>query len=124
MIDLELVKKNMLCYVQDVRAVRGMGRSLSDRHVVLCKVRLVGPWIKRREVVVGARIIRSEKQRKHQHREGYGRSLEGKEIEWDGENVEYIWEQVKRAMTETAREMCGSVRVGKKNPKSCSGTLI
>ena len=50
----------MLRYVQDVRAVRGMERGLSDHHVVLCKVRLVGPWIKRREVVVGARRIRSE----------------------------------------------------------------
>ena len=49
---------------------------------VLCKVRLVGAWIKRREVVVGARRIRSEELREHQYREGYGRSLEGKEIEW------------------------------------------
>ena len=30
-------------------------------HVVLCKVRLLGAWIKRRELVVGARRIRSEK---------------------------------------------------------------
>ena len=51
MIDLVLVKKDMLRYVQDVRVVRGMGQD----HVVLCKVRLVGTWIKRREVVVGAR---------------------------------------------------------------------
>ena len=41
MIDLVLVKRNMLRNVQDVRAVRGMGRGLSDHHVVLCKVRLV-----------------------------------------------------------------------------------
>ena len=41
-IDLVLVKKYMLCFVQDVRAVRGMGRSLSHHHVVLCYVRLVG----------------------------------------------------------------------------------
>ena len=45
-------------YVQDVKAVRGMGQSLSDHHVVHCKVRLVGAWIKRREVVGGARKIR------------------------------------------------------------------
>ena len=31
--------------VQDVRAVKGMGRGPSDHHVVLCKVRLVGAWI-------------------------------------------------------------------------------
>ena len=59
MIDLVLVKKEMLRFVQDVRAVRGMGRGISDHHVVLCKVRLVGTWIKRREVVDRARRIRS-----------------------------------------------------------------
>ena len=42
MIDLVLVKRDVLRYVQDVRAVRGMGCGLSDHHVVLCKVRLVG----------------------------------------------------------------------------------
>ena len=42
MIGLVLVKKHMLCFVKDVRAVRGMGQELSDHHVVLCKVRLVG----------------------------------------------------------------------------------
>ena len=41
-IDLVLVKKYTLCFVQDVRAVRGMGRSFSHHHVVLCYVRLVG----------------------------------------------------------------------------------
>ena len=29
-----------------------------------------------------------------------------------------MWEQVKRAMVESAREVCGSVKVGGKNPKS------
>ena len=58
-----------------------MGRGLSDYHVVLYKVRLVGAWIKRREEVVGARSIRSEKLREHQYREGYARSLEGKGVE-------------------------------------------
>ena len=62
MIDLVLVKK-------DVRALRGMGRSLSDHHLVLCEVRLVGTWIKRKEMVVRARRIRSEKLRQHQYRE-------------------------------------------------------
>ena len=81
MINLVLVKEDMLRYVQDVRAVRGMERGLSVNHVVLCKVRLVGAWIKRREMVVGARRIRSKKLRKHQYREGYARSLEGKGVE-------------------------------------------
>ena len=40
-----------------------MGQGLSDYHVVLCKVKLVGAWIKRREVMVGARRIRSKKLR-------------------------------------------------------------
>ena len=39
MIDLVLVKRDLL---QDVKAVRGMGRCLSDHYVVLCKVKLVG----------------------------------------------------------------------------------
>ena len=64
--NLVLVKRDMLCYLQDVREVRGMGRGLSDHHVVPCKVRLVGAWIKRREVLVEARRIRSEKLREYQ----------------------------------------------------------
>ena len=42
MIDLMLVKKDMLRCMQDVRAVRGMERDLSDNHAVLCRVKLVG----------------------------------------------------------------------------------
>ena len=41
MIDLVLLKMGMLCYVQDAKAVRGMGRGLSDHYVVLCKVNLL-----------------------------------------------------------------------------------
>ena len=65
---LVLAKRDMLRYVQDVRAVRGMERGLSDHHVVLCKLRLVGTWSKRREVMVGERKIRSEKLRQDQYR--------------------------------------------------------
>ena len=36
MIDLVLVKKDMLHFVQDLRAVKGMGLGISDHHVVLC----------------------------------------------------------------------------------------
>ena len=63
--DLVVVKRDMLRYVQDVRAVRGMRRGLSHHYVLLCKVRLVGGWIKRRKVVVGARRIKSKKLREH-----------------------------------------------------------
>ena len=48
MIDLVLVKKDMLYFVQDMRAVRGMGRALSHQHL-LRTIRLAGAWIKRRE---------------------------------------------------------------------------
>ena len=87
MIDLVMVKRDMQWYVQDVRVRREIGRGLLDQHVVLCKVRLVEARIKRREVVVGAKRIRSEKLREHQYREGYDSSFEGKELEWDGDNT-------------------------------------
>ena len=58
------------------------------------------------------------------YREGFARSLEDKEIEWDrGYNVKHMWEQVKRAMVETAREVCGLVRVGGKNQRVCGGMM-
>ena len=81
MINLVLVKKDKLHYLEDVRAVRGIGQGLSDHHVELFKVRLVGAWTKRREVVVGARRIRSEKLSEHKHKERYPRSLEVKGVE-------------------------------------------
>ena len=72
------MKRDILRYVQDVKAGKRIGRGLSDHHVLLCKFRLVGAWIKRREVVVvGARWIRTEKVREH-HREKYARSPKGK----------------------------------------------
>ena len=63
-----------------------MGLRLSDQYVVLCKVRLMGAWRKIREVVEGARRIRSEKLREHRCREGYTRSHEGKGVVWEGDN--------------------------------------
>ena len=63
MIDRVQVRKEMLRYLQDVRAVRGLGRGFSD-YVILCKVRVVGRWIKRK-VVNGAKRIRSEKLSEH-----------------------------------------------------------
>ena len=66
----------------------------------------MGTWIKRREVVDGAMRNRSEKVRKHQYREKWARSLEGKRVEWDGENnVQHIWEQVKREIVQSVREV-------------------
>ena len=69
----------MLCYVQDVRAVRRMGRGFSEHHVVVCKIRLVGACIKSEEVV-GARRISSKKLKRPQYPEGYARCLESKRV--------------------------------------------
>ena len=46
--------------------------------------------------------------------------MTGMGVGWDGDdNVEHMWKQVKWAMVESAREVCGSVRGGGgKNPKS------
>ena len=46
----------------------------------MCKVRLVGAWIKRKKVLVGASRIRSEKLKDCQYIEEYVRSLEVKEV--------------------------------------------
>ena len=78
-IDLVLVKRDMLRHVQDTRTVSGIGRGLSDHHVVLCKVRLVGAWVKGREVVLESRRIRCEKLREHQYREDMLGHLRGRE---------------------------------------------
>ena len=60
----------------------------------------------------GARRMRSEKPREYQ----YAKSLDRKRVEWNGESkVEHMWEQVKRTMDGSAREVCASVRVGGKN---------
>ena len=52
-------------------------------------------------MVDGAKRIKIEKLREHQYKEGYTRSFEGKRVKWVGENL-----------------VCGSVRMGGKNPKS------
>ena len=40
-------------------------------------------------------------------------------VEWDkGRNNEQAWEQVKCAMLDSGREMCGSVGVRGKNPQN------
>ena len=79
----------------------------------------MGTWIKRREIADGARRIRNEKLREYQYKEGYARYPEERRVEWDGDdNVKHVWEQVKRAMVQSAREVCGSLRVAGVNPKS------
>ena len=71
--------------------------------MLYCVSHVGGTWIERREVVDGARRIGSETLKEHQYREEYARSLKGKRVEWDGENnVKHMWEQVKRAVVESA----------------------
>ena len=74
--------------------------------------------------MVGAIRIGREKLREHQFKEGYARSLEGKGLKWDGDdNVEHIWKQMKRAMIESTREVCDSMKVRGRNPKCGGGTM-
>ena len=57
--------------------------------------------------------------------EGYAKCLESKRVDWDeGENIEQMWEQVKQAMVESAREVCGSVKVPGKNPRIYGGMMF
>ena len=64
----------------------------------------------RREVVNGAKRIRSEKLNEHQHMERYPRCLECMRVEWgEDRNVGQMWEQVKRAIVNGVRWVCGSV---------------
>ena len=79
----------------------------------------MGARIKRREVMKGIRRIKSEKLREHQYIGGYARCLHSKRVEWDEDrNVEHIGEQVKWAMADSTKEVCGSVKVEVKNPKN------
>ena len=44
--------------------------------------------------------------------------LRVKRVEWDEDiNIEQVWEQVKGVIVGNAIEVCGSMRVGGKNPK-------
>ena len=51
----------MMRDVVDVKAIRGLNGGLSDHMIVLCKLKLVGEWIKRHDVEPKGRRIRSEK---------------------------------------------------------------
>ena len=41
MIDLVLVKEDLLEYVYDVKRVKGLGKDISDHSMILCKVKLL-----------------------------------------------------------------------------------
>ena len=72
----------------------------------------------------GARRIRSEKLREHQYKQGYTRSLEGKRVEWDRENnVEYMWEHVKRVMVESEEKCVAQYEQEVRTQKVCGETI-
>ena len=73
----------------------------------------------------GARSIRIEKSREYQYKEEYAKGLESKRVEWDeSRNVEKMWEQVKRAMFDSAREVLGSARMWGERTQSISGGMM
>ena len=45
------VEEGYAAFCEDERIMKRMRRGISDQHVVLCKVRLMETWIKRRKVV-------------------------------------------------------------------------
>ena len=56
--------------------------------------------------------------------EGYARCLESKKVDWDvNGNVEEMWEQGKRAMADSAREVCGLVRGGERTQRMYGGMM-
>ena len=96
MIDLVLIKEDMLHYMQDLRAMEGMERGLFYHYIVLCKVRLVSAWIKRREIVNETRRIRRKNSREHHYIERYYTCLVSNAVKWGKVRcVEQIWKQVK-----------------------------
>ena len=74
-------------------------------------------------VVVGTSRIRSETLREYQYREGYAKSFVGKGVECGDSNVKPIWKQMIQAMVESAREVCGSVRVGERTQRVRGGMM-
>ena len=62
--------------------------------------------------------FRSKKLREYRYRERYSRSLQGKRVGGDGDNVEHICEQVIRQWLK-AQESVWLGESGEKEPKEC-----
>ena len=78
-------------------------------------MKLVGTWIKRKEVN-GAERIKSEKQQ--QHKDEFTMALESM-TEWDKvHDIKEIWKEVNQVVVASAREVCSSMRVTRENPKN------
>ena len=57
--------------------------------------------------------------REQQHKNEYSRSSESITVEWNEFcDVNQMWEEEKWTEVKSIREICGSVRVGRKNSKS------
>jgi hypothetical protein len=102
LIDLVLVKKEMLKYVMDVRAVRGLGMGISDHHVVLCKIKLVGAWMERKVSGMEVGRIRSERLNEQEYNEEYMRQLSNKVVD-DQVGTEALWTQIKDVLVNSAK---------------------
>ena len=118
LIDLVLVKKEMQKYVLDVKAVRGLGMGISDHYIVLCKIRLVGTWMEKKEIRKGVGRIKSEKLNEQGCKEKYVRTLVNKSVECEQDGTEQIWSQMKDALVSSEKEVCGCAKVGSKNVNS------
>jgi hypothetical protein len=118
MIDLVLVKKDMLKYVMDVKSVRGLRMGISDHYIVLCKIKFVGAWMGRKVRRVEKGRIRSEKLSEQGSKEEYVVKLMNKEVECEQNGIEQVWKEVKEAVIGSAKEVCGCVKIGGRNDKS------
>ena len=118
LIDMVLVKKEMLKFVMDVKAVRGLGMGISDHYIVLCKIVFVGAWMERKEKRTEMGRIRSEKLREQICKDEYVMTLETIVVEWEQMEIEQVWEQVKEAVVVSAKEVCGCVKIGGRNVNS------
>jgi hypothetical protein len=118
MIDLVLVKKEMLRYVLDVKSIRGLGMGISDHYVVLCKIRLVGVWMERKMDRKKVGRIKSEMLNEQSYRDKYERTLLSKSVVCEQNGIEQIWTHLKEALVNSAREICGSAKVGNRNVNS------
>src|SRR5678815_1875678 len=88
---------------------------LSDHYAVLCKIKLVGAWIKREVIRKEVGRIMSEKLNEQGNKDNYLRAFANKSVECEQVETEQIWKQIKKAVVSSAKEVCGCAKVGSKN---------
>ena len=115
LIDLVLVKKDMLRDIVDVKALRGLNGGVSDHMIVLCKLKLIGAWVKKRELDCNVGRIRSEKLVSVEERREYGQMLESERETMNADmDLECMWDTFKKVLVSSARAVCGVASVGKR----------